>query len=361
MINCEIIKSSELSKNDENKWREFCAAHSQFQSPILSPEFFHEVAKVRDDVFVAVFRKESEVIAFLSFHRRPNGFARPVGAPFSDYSALITPPNPQIRMNEAMELAGIKKFRAIGWIDPYNVSDDFLGENDEAHAMCLVIEDLPHSASKKHRKNVNRLRRHLSETYGEVKFIFDDKSQEHFDRMIELKRIQTKQTGVHDFLAPIWVQEFIKNLFNNPRDGLHGSMLTMTAGDKPVAWQFGPKLGNRMHPWIFTYEPDYAQYSPGQIYLMDCPIPMRENNVAYNDLSTGAQAYKNTFCNVHFPVKHGTIIANSPSKNQFGTSKIDKIMQKLDRRFDQIACLELDFLGRAKGIGFAVLNAFKRI
>lgn len=361
MINCEILKSSNLNKNDEAAWRTFCTGHSQFQSPILSPEFFHEVAKVRDDVFVAVYRKNNEPIAFLAHHRRPNGFARPAGAPFSDYSALITPPNPQIRMNEALKLAGIKKFRTIGWVDPYSVADAFRGEEDEAHGMCLVIEDEPHSASKKHRKNVNRLRRHLTDSFGEVKFIFDDRSQSNFDRMVELKRAQTVKTGVHDFLSPPWVQKFIANLFNNPRDGLHGSLLTLMAGDEPIAWQFGPRLKDRMHPWIFSYDAKYSQYSPGQIYLMDCPIPMRENDISYNDLSTGAQAYKNTYCNVHFPVKHGLIIADCPDDMPLKTGKIDVILQRLDRRFDQIACLELDLAGRAHGLGFALMNAFKRI
>lgn len=361
MIKCEILKSCELVQSDEDYWHDFCNSHSQFQSPILSPEFFHEVAKVRDDVFVALYRKNNKPIAFLAHHRRPNGFARPAGAPFSDYSALITPPDPQIRMSEALKLAQIKKFRAIGWVDPYKVSDAFAGIEDEAHAMCLIIEDAPHSASKKHRKNVNRLRRHLTDAYGEVKFIFDDKNQNHFDRMVEIKRAQTRKTGVHDFLSPPWVQKFMTNLFNNPRDGLHGSLLTLMAGNEPIAWQFGPRLKDRMHPWIFSYDAKYSQYSPGQIYLMDCPIPMRENSITYNDLSTGSQMYKNTYCNVHFPVKHGTIIANEINEEPLKNGKIDVILQRLDRRFDQIACLELDLKGRVNGFGFAMMNAFKRI
>lgn len=360
MIICENTRASEITKQDEDIWRDFCSQHEYFKSPLLSPDFFYQIAKVRDDAFVAIYRENGKPIAFLAHHKRPNNFARPIGAPFSDYSALICAPDCKLRMQDALKLAQIKQFQAIGFIDPYNLCDEFGGEEDDAHGMDLLSDEPAHSTSKKHRKNVNRLRRHLEDNIGTEHFIFDDTNQSHFDEMIALKREQTLRTGVHDFLAPQWVQQLMKNLFEAPRDGLHGSLLTMMAGDMPIAWQFGPRLGDRMHPWIFTYLPQYAQYSPGQIYLMDCADALKEKGVAFNDLSTGTQSYKSTFCNKHFKVKHGTIFADGTIKKP-PSGKIGNLIARFSRRFDQIACLELETSDRIKGALFAIKSAGKRI
>ncbi|MBN8649588.1 MAG: GNAT family N-acetyltransferase, partial [Caulobacterales bacterium] len=82
MIICENTRASEISKQDENIWRDFCSQNEYFKSPLLSPDFFYQIAKVRDDAFVAIYRENGKPIAFLAHHKRPNNFARPIGAPF---------------------------------------------------------------------------------------------------------------------------------------------------------------------------------------------------------------------------------------------------------------------------------------
>lgn len=359
MITIDILKSNELSAQAQSVWRDMCSQNEFLKSPLLSPDFFHEIAKVRDDAFVAVYKQNGEIIGFLAFHLRPNNFARPIGAPFSDYSALITYPAANINIQTALKLARIAKFRAIGWIDPYNLSGEISGETEEAHAMDFSMDELAHSASKKHRKNVNRLRRHISDKYGEIEFLYDDTNISHFHEMIRIKRQQTVYTGVHDFLGPPWVQKMLENLWHAPRDGLHGLLITMTAGGKPIAWQFGPKLGDHAHPWIFAYDNEYAQYSPGQIYLMDCSKIVRENGINVYDLSTGSQQYKRTFCNRHSLVTHATITPETNS-NPNGT-KLPNILKRLSRRMDQIACLELETGARLKGAAFAFKSMSKRL
>ncbi len=361
MLSVKILKSDELDFAQENLWREMCAANDFYKSPLLSPDFFHAVSKVRDDSYVAVFYRFDKIIAFLAFHKRPNDFARPIGAPFSDYSALISFQDANLSIQDALEIAGIAKYRAIGWIDPYNLSQEFAGETEEAHAMDFTLDEEPHSAGKKHRKNVNRLRRHITEKYGEISFVFDDRNENHFAQMVEIKRDQTIRTGVHDFLGPPWVQKLMENLRNAPRDGLHGMLLTMKAGDTPIAWQFGPRLGDCAHPWIFSYDNQYSQYSPGQIYLMDCTLVLKENGIKIYDLSTGSQQYKRTFCNRHSLVKHGTIIGGKSGNGGSIIEKAPNIIKRLARRMDQIACLELETAGRVNGALFALKSMSKRL
>jgi CelD/BcsL family acetyltransferase involved in cellulose biosynthesis len=360
LITARLVKADELNENECMIWREMCAQTLLFKSPVLGPEFFQAVSQVREDAYVAIYEKGNEIIGFLGHHRRPNGFARPIGAPFSDYSALITPPNPQLNMQEALGLAGITKFQTIGFVDPYATCNQAGGIEDEAFGLDLTINDGENNAGKKQRKNVNRLRRHLAEDFGDCRFVFDDRCPSNFKKAIELKRAQTKLTGIHDFLSPVWVEKLMINLFNADRSGLHGCLMTLYAGEAALAFHFGLRLGQRMHPWVATFDPDYFKYSPGQIFLMDCKQPLMDNGIEYYDLSTGAKHYKDTFTNTSFPVRHVLIKADDGgAKSKIANA--ENLFTRIQRRLDQIACLELDFAGRAKGIFNAATHISRRV
>ncbi len=364
MIECEIIKPSALSDADAECWRQMCNSHYQLSSPILSPEFAKIIDKVRDDAHVAIYRKAGVPIAFLGFHLRPNYFARPLGAPFSDYSALITGAEPQISIGEALELAGIKQFQAIGLVDPHNVCGEVHGDEEDAFGLCLRSELPMNNLSRKHRKNARRLHRHLEEDIGPVRFVFDDLSKENFDKMIALKRHQIAETGIHDFLSPDWVVAMMSELRAASRSGIHGYLITMMAGETPVSFQFGVRLGAKCHAWIATFDPQYGQYSPGQLFLTEVPETLIENHIDYYDLATGHQ-YKNNLTNNGFKVHHAPLYPSSSAKGanslSGSTGKIGQIKLKLRRRFDQIAALELSTSGRIKGVVHAFANARKRL
>ncbi|MFT4075012.1 MAG: GNAT family N-acetyltransferase [Asticcacaulis sp.] len=372
MLTCDLITPSALTDRDIRTWRAMCALTPLFRSPLLSPDFTRAVAMGRDDVFVAVFRQQGQIIGFLPHHRRPHRFARPVGAPFSDYSALITFPDAQLDGRDALKAAGIDRFQAIGLIDPHNLFGDTGGEADMAYGIDL--EGATDTLSRKHRKNVSRHRRNLIEAHGEIDFIVNDRNRDHFDRMLRLKREQLSQNGLHDFMSPPWAAALLERLFEASPDGLHGSLLTMTIGGKPALFHYGPRLGDRMHPWISAYDPAFGSFSPGSIFLMECQAPLKAAGVSYYDLSTGQSHYKNSFSNLSYPVRHVGIYGASPSGRlgrnlslaagrlqQAMGGRVSGAVTRLNRRFDQIACLELDLVGRAKGVAHAVSSIPRRL
>lgn len=372
MLTCDRVSVSNLGQSDLDLWRAMQAVTPAFRSPLLSPDFVRAVSAVRSDTEVAVFKQRGRTIGFLPFHPRPGRFARPAGAPFADYSALLTLPEPRLNAREALRLAGIDQYQAIGLVDPYGVFGPVEGEEDEAFAIDLTLDGPANNANKKLEKNIRRLRRHAEETHGEVRFVMGDRNPEHFEQMLRLKREQTRLTGLHDFLAPEWVQQLLRNLFNAPKDQLHGNLITLMAGDKPLLFHFGARLGERGHPWISSYDPAYAAFSPGQIFLGGVPDHLATDGITYYDLSTGAQAYKAVFSNTRSPVRHVRIYSDRaqwPERlARFGLAarralgaQVDGTVARLNRRFDQIACLELDTLGRARGIAFAFSNVTKRM
>ncbi len=375
MLTCDKILAHDLTSSDIGLWRDMQAATPAFRSPLLSPDFTLAVAAVRDDVRVAVFRRNGRTVGFLPVHVRPGRFARPAGAPFSDYSALITFPDPDIRIGAALRAARIHRYQAIGLVDPYGVFDNTPGgEADEAFGIDLSGgADAANNANGKLKKNIRRLARHLEEAHGEVRFVAGDRTRSTFDTMVAQKRQQTRDTGLHDFLAAPWVQALLDNLFDAPDSGLHGFMLTLMAGDTPILSHFGVRLGERAHPWISSYDPTYAAFSPGQIFLNGLHEPLQAAGVSYYDLSTGPQPYKNVFSNTSFPVQHVRAHSDAPParlsagvarltvdvRKALGT-RVDDAFARLHRRFDQIASLELDTLSRARGVAFAFSNASKR-
>ncbi len=374
MLNCELVRPNALSGRDSDVWRAMCQATPHFRSPLLSPDFTRVVAAGRDDVHVAVFRRDGQTIGFLPHHRRPHRFARPVGAPFSDYSALITFPETILDGREALKAAGIDRFQAIGLIDPHTLFGETGGVEDISYGIDLDLDETTNAVTRKHRKNINRHRRNLIEAHGPIAFIVTDRNRDHYDLMLHLKREQLRHNGLHDFLSTPWAAALLERLFESPTDDLHGSLLTMTIGGTPAMFHYGPRLGDRMHPWVSSYDPAFAAFSPGSIFLTDCRAVLKSDGVSYYDLSTGQSHYKNSFSNIAYPVRHVGIYGASAS-GRFGQNvslaagrlqqamggRVAGAVTRLNRRFDQIACLELDLASRAKGVVHAVSSIPRRL
>ena len=375
MLTCDLILARDLGARDEALWREMIQATPAFASPLLSPEFTRAVAAARPDTHVAVFRDGGWTVGFLPHHRRPGGLGRPAGAPFADYSALITFPDAGLCGETALKAAGLRAFQAIGLIDPHGVfgaqGGIAGGETEEAYGIDLAFDETTNNVNKKLSKNINRLRRHAAEALGEVRIVAGDRDPAHFARALQLKQDQVRGNGLHDFLAAPWVQTFLGGLFEADHDGLRGYMVTLMAGDTPLLFHYGVRLGDRAHPWVSSFDPAHAAFSPGQIFLQDCQAALKADGVAYYDLSTGQSHYKNAFCNTHFPVTHGRVygaqarfdaeVSRAAGRAQRVLGRAGNALARLNRRMDQIACLELDTISRLRGVTHAFTNASKRL
>ena len=209
MVQAEIIRPDALKPEDRAAWLALRASAEAFSSPLLGPDFAEAVGRVRSDAAIAVFRRNGRAVGFLPHHRRPGGLARPIGAPFSDYHALIA--EPDLNAEDALRVAGLREYRFAALIDPHGAFASAQSRADEGHS--IVVEGTGETAgadymevlragSPKRFKNVRRLDHKMDREVGAVSLIAPDQDPTAFETMFAWKREQFARTGLHDVFHP---------------------------------------------------------------------------------------------------------------------------------------------------------------
>lgn len=376
MIQAEVLRPSELTPGDLAAWRSFCASTPAFQNPLLGPDFALLVGEVREDARVAVFRRAGETVGFLAHHRRPSGFARPIGAAFSDYHAIITPPGERLDAREALAAARISALRFSGLLDPYHL---FGGEGVAGETGYVLHAQTPEAyaerlkeANNKQFRNWRRLHNKLEREWGEVTLVSGDTSAEAFEQLLGWKREQFRRTGAHDVFNPDWARELFARVFER-RDGrLQGAMTTLRAGGKVVAGHFGPRVGPIWHGWISSIDPACGSCGPGFVLMLQTPEIMAALGLEVYDMAPSHEHYKAPFATATVPTVEGLAVSRSLAgvaagslERAWGLAGRKSAASKLRRRLDQIAAVELSMGGRVQGVlgalaGYGRRNAHKK-
>lgn len=366
MLNARTVHPADLTADETAVWEALVVAEPAFGNPLLSPDFALAVGAVRQDARVTVYRKGELVVGFLPHHRRPGGMGRPLGAPLSDYHALIAGPVEGLTGPHALALAGLSAWRFTGLIDPHGVFADT--EQGQASGYAIVLNEPPEAylerlraASAKRFKNWRRLDSKLERELGPVRMEASDDPAV-YQRIMDWKREQLVRTGVADFLRPDWTRALLANLANG-QGALRGLNLTMWAGDTLVAGHFGVTRNGWYHPWVASTNPELGEYSPGQTFLMKAIAAMPGLGLTVYDLGPSHDHYKRHYAAPAQVVGEGTAAAASPAGILAGGrervwtmagARRDGLVASLRRRLDAIAVTELSTAGRVRGFVDAV-------
>jgi CelD/BcsL family acetyltransferase involved in cellulose biosynthesis len=371
MLQAETIHPSDLSDADAAAWRALCAGRPAFDHPLLGPDFAQAVGQVRSDARVAIWRRDGAAVGFLPHHRRPGGLARPIGAPLSDYHALVC--DETLDIPAALERAGLKAFRFSGLVDPDDSFAPFVAAHQDGFLITLddgpeaYIETL-RAASPKRFKNYRRLDSKLEREVGVLDLRADDR-REAFETMIAWKREQLARTGLHDFMRPDWTRDLLDALFAR-RDGeFQGLMVSLYAGDKLACAHFGVVQRGVYHPWIASTAPELAAWSPGQVFLLRAIAAMPRLGVSTYDLGLGHEHYKRPYTLSTRTVAGGLATASGAGGRVAQASERAWVLAgahgsgpvgRLRRRLDAIATVELSLAGRARGFAEALASTGRR-
>ena len=368
MLQAETLRPGDLSLLQLETWRVFQAGTPAFASPLLGPEFAQAVARFRDDAAVAVYSREGRTVGFLAHHRRPDGMARPIGATWSDYHALIGEPGGALTPADALSAAGLSAYRFTSLVDP---DRRFEGSRFADHDAYRIVHDgdgeayweALRAASPKRFKNLRRLEHKLEREVGDITLSAPDLDPDAFEQLLSWKRDQFGRTGLHDVLGAAWSRTMMRTLFETSEGPLQGLMLTMRVNGRPVAGHFGVRQGAAYHPWIAAFDPELAAYSPGQIFMGRAILAMAGLGLASYDLSAGSEHYKKPFASHVDPVGEGTLrvapwegLRNTAwdlAERSLGRRATDTA-RRVRRRFDHIAASELSLGGRLQGMASAL-------
>jgi CelD/BcsL family acetyltransferase involved in cellulose biosynthesis len=337
---------------------------------------------VRKDARVAIWRDaDGTPRAFFAHHHRPQGFARPIGAPFCDYHAVISGGDLGLDAEAILAATKLKAFRLSGLIDPFGV---FGGASlDREAAYRIVLDDVrrqgPQSdaglahldglkaGSVNRFKNFRRYSKRLEQAFGPVRLVAEDLHPPAFDRLLAWKRLQLDRTGLHDFLRPAWIGALMRGLFQTSGD-FRGLMISLYAGDHHVAGHFGVRLGGWYHPWIGATAPNLESLGAGFVHQWKAVEAMGALGLHTYDLGPGSDHWKRLFTSDVVEVATGLIVAptlggrlalagdrlwTTPPLNRIG------LAGRVRNRLDQIAAIEPAWSGRARGV-LAMASALER-
>ncbi|MBR7620600.1 GNAT family N-acetyltransferase [Phenylobacterium sp. 20VBR1] len=365
MLSAETFHPSDLSQADISTWRRLCASRPEFANPLMGPDFAQAVGKVRADARVTVWRWPGRTAGFLAYHRRPGSYARPIGAPLSDYHGLVAEPG--LDSDEALAAAGLSVYRFTGLTDPNMAFAGFGAVERESFVIALettaeaYLEAL-RAASPKRFKNYRRLDHKLDREVGalSIRAEFD---QTAFDTLLRWKREQLARTGAHGFLNADWTQGLLQDLFERQAGDFQGLMVNLYAGERLVAGHFGIRQGGIYHPWIASTDPELGAWSPGQVFLGRAIAAMPQMGLTTYDLGPGHEHYKRPYALTTRRIGEGVATAANLGGRAAQMSEQawtlagahgQGAVGKLRRRLDIIASSELSFTGRALGLAQAI-------
>ena len=361
MVELDIVRPQDLSSADRGAWAAFVDATPAFASPLLCAAFTDLVGSVREDVAVAVARRDGRAIGFLPHHRRPSGFARPVGAPFSDYHAFVSEPDPGLAAWELLARAGLRTFRFTGLIDPYGVfAAAAAPERAASHQIAFegsgadYLETL-RAGSPKRFKNLRRLVHKMEREVGELTISAPHTDDADFAQLLAWKQDQFRRTGLHDVIGAPWTRALMDRAFRQREGDLTGLFISLRAGGRPIAGHFGVRAGAHFHPWIAAHDPALSAYSPGIVFLWRAIEAMQDIGISTYDLSGGHDHYKKPFASGQVEVAEGLARADGEA-----ATPVPGGLVRLHRRMDQIAAVELSFTGRVQGLLDAVVGQARR-
>ena len=372
MLSAETFHPSELSETDISTWRRLCASRPEFANPLMGPDFALAVGEVRPDARVTVWRWPGRTAGFLAYHRRPGSYARPIGAPLSDYHGLVAEQG--LDADEAMAVAGLSVYRFTGLTDPNRAFAGCGAVQRESFVIELettaeaYLEAL-RAASPKRFKNYRRLDHKLDREVGALSIRGADRDQAAFDTLLRWKREQLARTGAHGFLNAEWTQGLLQSLFVRQEGDFQGLMVNLYAGDRLVAGHFGVRQGGVYHPWIASTDPELAAWSPGQVFLGRAIAAMPEMGLTTYDLGPGHEHYKRPYALTTRMIEEGVATAANLGGRAAQVSEQAWSLAgghgqgpvgKLRRRLDIIASSELSFTGRARGLAQAIAARTRR-
>jgi CelD/BcsL family acetyltransferase involved in cellulose biosynthesis len=297
-----VMPASEFSDLYFERWLEVQESNPLLRSPFFRPEFTRSVAKVRNDVFVAVVDGGD---AFFAFQRSSLGLGRPVGGRLSDYHGLIAEQGYSCDILQLMRACGLRSWSfdhipsSQTMFSPWRAADAF------SPTINLEGGLRPGTSSMyaTHRRKARRLERE----FGKIEFDIVSLEPAVVACCVDWKSQQYRDGGNADIFGRPWARQLISELAAFHGSDFSGMASVMRAGGRPVAAHFGLRSRSCLHYWFPSYDRRLHSFSPGILLLLEMIAVAPSLGISVIDFGKGSENYKYKFANEGTPLIEGMI------------------------------------------------------
>jgi CelD/BcsL family acetyltransferase involved in cellulose biosynthesis len=365
-LHTQIYKGQDIPDAVLSAWHGFRENNPYLYSPYFHPDYCKAVAALRQDVRIAVLERDDEILAILPF--QGESFARPVGAPMTDYHGLICGPNDPYSIKDILDGTNVGAYHYSALISAAqdDAPDTHLGAVMRLPEGSEAWRASRDSSFNKHQKSLRRRIRKVSEDIGEPRIVPQSQNEDVFNTLIDWKVAQYDATGYYNVLGAGWTLDLLKSLWKKgPDAALRVDMHALYFGDELAAIDTGLTNGKTYHSWIVAYNSSFHTYSPGTQLLNQ--IIDATGGLGYDciDLGVGLDHFKSHYTTENVKTASGFTAVSGPAANlsklydaaeKLGQKHLSDAPGRLRRRYSQIAACETSFSGRAKAMLSAVTS-----
>ena len=366
-----IVQSpSQMSETDWTAWTAIRSENPELQSPYFHPDYTKLLSELRPDVRVACqYDETGKPIAFLPIQGKR--FARPVGAPMSDYHAIITG-REDVTYDSLLSLSGIGAYHFSCATDVNRLRlPQILARNETA---AIEIETTTEDwraardgSYRRHLKSNRRRTRKAEEAIGQKRVELFSRDIDVYAALLNWKRKKFAQTGKYDVLSAEWTQSLIRRLWERgPKADLRCDMHALYFGDRLAAIDLGLSDGTTFHSWMVAYDDELSEYAPGIQLLEGLIDATPETGYRCIDMGEGLDGYKRHYSSASRPVVSGFVPLSGAAgrlsriyatAERWGVGPLKDAPGKLRRRYTQIAACEDGTGGRVRHMIAAFASA----
>jgi CelD/BcsL family acetyltransferase involved in cellulose biosynthesis len=320
-LKIDVFPALELPAEVRAAWSAAQAGEARFDSPFLSPLWAQAVARAQgpaSDVKVAVQHdKAGQPAAFLAVRKR-GSTAMPVGAPMSDYQALVTRDGFRADPRAMLRALGVSRYdfchmqaedpafqghargQDVSWV--VEVADGYAAY--EAERKAAGVGAL---------KDIDKKRRKAEREVGPARFTALSDSRADYDAA---DRLEARPAGRHRPDRP--VQDRLGHAADgraagDPGPDFGGGLYTLHLGDELAAVHFHLRGGGTIHGWLIAHDPKFERYSPGLLLFQDILKSLDAGPYKRLDLGAGDYRFKRELSNRQQGVMFGFLGAPSVS------------------------------------------------
>jgi CelD/BcsL family acetyltransferase involved in cellulose biosynthesis len=362
----ETVDFNALTDADLAAWTTLRDSNPSLESPYHHPNYHACVDQHQGGCRVTLARREGVIVAILPW--QGGVFARPSGAPLSDYQAIITTPETQIDIETLLKSQSVGAFHytAMPTANEANGEDTCRMELDSVDTWRSERD----GSYRRHLKSTRRRIRKATDDIGQPRIVTQSRDVDAYQALMRWKAQKFQDTRKFDVLANDGTAGMLRDLWERgPNAPLRADMHVLYFGDRIAACDLGLTDGHVFHSWIVGYDPNLLTYAPG-IQLLESLIDAAPD-IGYRviDLGAGTDGYKRQYAThsryitsgvVTLPTAAGAMAAAYDRTELALRDKTGDALGKIRRRYSQIAACDPRISRRSAAMVRALGGHLKR-